>query len=65
MVTSENKTEESDTPVEENKEAMLPEDGILWTYVEKQSETDKKTDTAVGGLLGPQTVRVSGTAETE
>ena len=29
MVTSKTKTEESDTPVEENKEAMLPKDGIL------------------------------------
>ena len=46
MVTSETKTKENDTPVEENEEAMLPEDGILLTYVEKQSETDKKTETA-------------------
>ena len=46
MVTSETKTEESDIPVEENKEAMLPEDGILLTYVEKQSRTDKKTELA-------------------
>ena len=46
MVTSETKTKESDTPVEENEEAMLPEDGILLMYVEKQSETDKKTESA-------------------
>ena len=44
-VTSETKTKESDTPVEENEEAMLPEDGILLMYVEKQSGTDKKTET--------------------
>ena len=37
IVTAETKTEESDTPVEENEEAMLLEDGILLTYVEKQS----------------------------
>ena len=45
MVTSKTKTEESDTPVEKNKEAMLPEDGILLMYVEKQSRTDKKIET--------------------
>ena len=36
IVTAETKTKESDTPVEENEEAMLPEDGILLTYMEKQ-----------------------------
>ena len=46
IVTSKTKTKESDTPVEENKEAMLPEDGILLTYVEKQSWTNKETETA-------------------
>ena len=30
------KAQDSDTPVEENEEAMLPEDGILLTYVVKQ-----------------------------
>ena len=46
IVASKNKTKESDTPVEENEEAMLPEDGILLTYVEKQSCTNKETETA-------------------
>ena len=34
---TEAKFQESNTPVEENEEAMLPEDGILLTYTEKQS----------------------------
>ena len=46
IVTAETETEESDTPVEENEEAMLSEDGILLTYVEKQSLTNKETETA-------------------
>ena len=46
ILTTETKAEESDTPVEENKEAMLPEDGILLTYVEKQSGKNKETETA-------------------
>ena len=46
IVTSETKTEESDTPVEENEEAMLSEDGILLMYVEKQSWASKETETA-------------------
>ena len=46
IVTTETKAEESDTPVEENKEAMLPEDGILLTYVEKQSWENKETEMA-------------------
>ena len=44
--TIETKTEESDTPIEENKEAMLPEDGILLTYIEKQSRKDNETKMA-------------------
>ena len=39
IVTAETQTEESDTPIKENKEAMLPEDGILLMYMEKQSRT--------------------------
>ena len=46
IVTSENKTEERDTPIEENEEAMLPEDGIFLMYVEKESCTNKETETA-------------------
>ena len=46
IVTAETKTEESDTPVEENEKAMLPKDGILLTYVEKQGWTNKETETA-------------------
>ena len=57
MVTSETKTEESDTPVEENEEAMLPEDRILLTYVEKQSGTDKKTELAE--IQATQTTEIS------
>ena len=44
-VTAKTKTNESDTPVEENEEAILPEDGILLTYVEKQSCTNEETET--------------------
>ena len=44
--TTETKAEESDTPVEENEEAMLPEDGILLMYIEKQSWKNKETETA-------------------
>ena len=46
IVASETKTKESDIPVEENEEAMLLEDGILLTYVEKQSCTNKEAETA-------------------
>ena len=46
IVTTETKTEESDTPFEENEEAMLPEDGILLTYMEKQSWENKETEMA-------------------
>ena len=45
IVASETKTKGSDSPVEENEEAMLLEDGILLTYVEKQSCTNKETET--------------------
>ena len=45
-ITTETKFEESDTPVEENKEDMLPEDGILLTYVEKLSCKNKETEMA-------------------
>ena len=45
--TTEAKAEESDTPVEENEEAMLPEDGILLTYIEKQSWKNNEMETAV------------------
>ena len=38
--TTEAKTRESDTPVKENKEAMLPQDGILLTYILKRSQED-------------------------
>ena len=44
--TTETKAEESDTPVEENEEAMLPEAGILLTYIEKQSGKNKETEMA-------------------
>ena len=44
--TTETKSEESDMPIEENEEAMLPEDGILLTYVEKQSWKNKETEMA-------------------
>ena len=42
ILTTETKAEESDTPVEENEEAMLPEDGILLMYVEKLSGKNSK-----------------------
>ena len=45
IVTAETKTNESDTLVEENEEAILLEDGILLTYVEKQSCTNEETKT--------------------
>ena len=47
-VTAKTKTDESDTPVEENEEAILPEDGILLTYVRKQSCTNEETETPKG-----------------
>ena len=57
IVTAETKTKESDTPIEEDEEAMLPEDGILLTYVEKQSRTNKETETAE--IRTTQTAEVS------
>ena len=52
--TTEIKAEESDMPVEENEEAMLPEDGILLTYIEKQSWKNKETETT-----GNQTIPIT------
>ena len=37
MTTDEHMSEESDTPVEENEEAMWPEGGVLLTFMEKAS----------------------------
>ena len=45
--TTEAKAEESNMPVEENKEAMLPEDSILLIYIEKQSWKNNETEMAV------------------
>ena len=45
IVPAETKTNESDTLVEENEEAILLEDGILLMYVEKQSCTNEETKT--------------------
>ena len=42
MTTDEPKSEESDTPVEENKEAMWPEGGVLLTFIEKASQKQKE-----------------------
>ena len=41
-MTDEPKSEESDTPVEENEEAMWPEGGVLLTFVEKASRKQKE-----------------------
>ena len=38
----ETEPQESNTPVEENKEGMLPEDGVLLTYILKQSQEDSR-----------------------
>ena len=46
ILTTETKAEESDTPLEENKEAMLPEDGILLTYMERQSWKNEEIEMA-------------------
>ena len=43
MMTDEPKSEESDTPVEENKEDMLPEGRVLLMFVEKASQKQKVT----------------------
>ena len=37
---TETEPQESDTPVEENEEGMLPEDGVLLTYILKRSQED-------------------------
>ena len=42
MMTDEPKLEESDTPVEENEEAMWPENGVLLMFVEKASQKQKE-----------------------
>ena len=49
--TTETKAEESDTPVEENEEAMLPEDGILLTYIEKQNWKNDETEMADNRII--------------
>ena len=42
MMTDEPRSEESDTPVEENEEAIWPEDGVLLTFMEKASRKQKE-----------------------
>ena len=42
MTTDEPRSEESDTPVEENEEVMWPEGGVLLTFVEKASQKQKE-----------------------
>ena len=42
MMTDEPRSEESDTPVEENKEAMWPDGGVLLKFVEKASRKQKE-----------------------
>ena len=42
MTTDEPRSEESDTPVEENEEVMWPEGGVLLTFVEKASRKQKE-----------------------
>ena len=42
MTTDEPKSEESDTPVEENEEAMWPEGGVLLTFMEKANWKQKE-----------------------
>ena len=46
MMTDEPKLEESDTPVEENEEAMWPEGGVLLTFVEKANWKQKENAVA-------------------
>ena len=46
ILTTGTKSEESDIPVEENEEPMLPEDGILLTYMENLSWKNKETEMA-------------------
>ena len=52
--TTEANTQKSDTPMEENEEAMLPENGILLTYVEKQSWKNNEMEMA-DNLIRPVT----------
>ena len=52
--TTETKAEESNMPIEENEEAMLPEDGILLTYIEKQNWKNDETEMA-DNLIRPET----------
>ena len=42
MTTDKPKSDESDTPVEENEEVMWPEDGVLLKFVEKASQKQKE-----------------------
>ena len=42
MKTDQPRSEESDTPVEENEEVMWPEGGVLLTFVEKASQKQKE-----------------------
>ena len=42
MMTNEPKSGESDTPVEENEEAIWPESGLLLMFVEKASQKQKE-----------------------
>ena len=42
MTTDEPRSEENDTPVEENEEVMWPEGGVLLTLVEKASRKQKE-----------------------
>ena len=45
MMMDEPKSEESDTPVEENEEAMWPEGGVLLMFMEKASQKQKENAT--------------------
>ena len=50
------KLQESDTPVEENEEGMLPEDGVLLTYVLKQDQKEhevESVDSVIKSMLIP------------
>ena len=48
---TETKAEESDTPIEENEKAMLPEDGILLMYVEKKNWKNNETEMADNQII--------------
>ena len=45
MMTDEPKSEESDTPVEENEEVMWHKGGVLLTFMEKASRKQKENAT--------------------